>query len=220
MMIEAKYKAVRRKMAAVGVVGTAKLIINHLLGRILHREQLLFYVDIPTYSIDPEQLSKEIVGKHIKCVGDLICKDITAIRNYAGEKYVEELKRRLAINWTLFLAYIDDDVAGGGWAVDHYSEYKTKAVPLFEGDIALIDFFTLERFRGRNVYPFLLSFAIRHFREKNTGRAFGFITEWNIAAARGIQKAGFRHFINYEAYSFRGNEIVVWKGAVRNERTN
>ena len=220
MMLEAKYKAVRRKIAAIGVSGTAKLIIDHLLGRVLHREHLLFYVDIPTYSISPDQLSKDVVVKQIKCGDDLNSGEVSSIRDYAGGKYVEEVKTRLAKNWILFLAYIDDNVAGGGWVIDHNSEFRTKAVPLFETDIVLLDYFTFPQFRGRNVYPFLLSSIITHFQRKNLMRAFIYVNKRNAASIKGIQKAGFRHFINYESYSFRGNEIVVWKGALKNERTN
>jgi len=215
MMVEAKFRAIRRKLVSIGLLGTLKAIMGHVLARLFRREQLLFYVDIPTYSLRPEQLGKDLMGKHIKSVEELTYKDVTSIRDYAGETYLQEVRRRLANNWSLFIAYMGDDLAGGGWGIDQNSEFKTKVVPLFENDIALIDFFTLPAFRGRNVYPFLLSFAIQHFRERNVMRAFGFTDEWNVSAIKGIKKSGFRHFINYEAYTFFGNEIVVWKRPLR-----
>lgn len=215
MMSGAKFKAIRRKLASIGLLGTLKAIMDHFLSRLFRREQLLFYVDIPTHSVRPEQLSKDLIGKHIKCVEELTYKDVTSLRDYAGERYVQEVRRRLVDNWSLFVAYTGDSLAGAGWAIDQNSEFKSKVVPLVGNDIALIDFFTLPAFRGKNVYPFLLSFAIQHFRERNVMRAFGFTHEWNVAAGKGIRKSGFRHFINYEAYSFLGKEIVIWKRALR-----
>ena len=213
MTLEEVYKAIKRKIISVGVLPTIKLIITRSVEKIFHRETVLFYIDVPGYSLNPQEISKHIIGKEIKSFMDLSSKDISSIRDYVGEKYIAESKRRFANNWRLFLAYIDDQLAGACWAVTNTSDLKTKVVPLLEGDVALIDAWTVPSFRGRNVYPFILSFIVNQFKEKNFKRAFGYGDIWNISALKGLKKGGFRDYILYESYIIFGNEVVIWKPA-------
>jgi hypothetical protein len=215
MLFEATYKAIKRKIISVGVLPTIKLIINRSVDKIFYRETVLFYVDIPSYSLNPQEIGKHLIGREFKSFMDLSSKDIASIKDYAGEKYIAESKRRFANNWRLFLAYINDQLAGACWAVTNTSDLKTKIVPLLDGDVALIDGWTVPAFRGRNVYPFILSFILTQFREKNFKRAFGYGDKWNISALKGLKKGGFRDFISYRNYNIFGNEVVIWKPASR-----
>lgn len=211
MVPDAVFKALWRKITDVGFCGTVKLVLEQIINRILYRENLLFYVDLPIYLMKPKELNNNVTGRQIKTIDDLSLKDIISLRRYAGVSYIEAIRRRLKNNWSLFVAYIDDAIAGAGWAIDNKSGLKTKVIPLFEGDIVFIDFFTLPAFRGRKIYPFLLSFMIGHFREAQAMRAFVSANEKNTASIKGIKKAGFRYYVNYKVYNFRSNEIVVWK---------
>jgi hypothetical protein len=215
MTLEEVYKAIKRKIISVGVLPTIRLIITRSVDKIFSRETVLFYIDIPSYSLNQQEISKHIIGKEIKSFMDLSSKDISSIRDYVGEKYIAESKRRFANNWRLFLAYINDKLAGACWTVTNTSDLKTKVVPLLEGDVALIDGWTVPSFRGRNVYPFILSFIVNQFKEKNFKRAFGYGDTWNISALKGLKKGGFRDFIIYESYIIFGNEVVIWKPASR-----
>lgn len=215
MMFDATYKAIKRKIISVGILPTIKLIINHIITTIFYRDSLLFYIDIASYSLNPQKIGQHIIGKEIKCLTDLSSKDTASIRDYAGEKYIKESKRRFANNWRLFLAYIDNRVAGACWAVTNNSEFKTKVVPLLDGNIVLIDGWTIPSFRGKNVYPFLLSHIAVQFKEKNFKRAFISSNVKNFASIKGINKAGYLHFINYEVYNLFRYEIVIWKPASR-----
>jgi hypothetical protein len=210
-MFETAYKAIKRKTLSIGLLPTIKLIINHLITKIFYREYLLFYVDIPSYSLNPKEIGKHIIGKEIRCFTDLSSKDIESIKDYAGEKYIKESKRRLANNWILLVAYINDELVGVAWAFTNTSDLKTKIVPLLDGDIVIIDCWTIPSFRGRNVYPFLLSLVAKHFKERNFKRAFVFANERNISSIKGLKTAGYHHFINYETYNLFRNEVVIWK---------
>jgi len=214
-MFQAKWKAIARKIDAIGVSGTLALIIQHIVTGLFHRNYLLFYVDLPTYTVHPQQMSTHVVGRHIKSFDDLSSADITDIRNYAGENYLREVQNRLANGWTLFLAYVESSVAGGGWALGKSSQFSAKVVPICWTDVVLLDYFTFPSFRGRNVYPFLLSFILNHFRENNILRAFIYVSERNAASIKGIQKAGFQHIISYEGYRLGRNELIIWKGSLK-----
>jgi RimJ/RimL family protein N-acetyltransferase len=210
-MFETAYKAIKRKTLSIGFLPTIKLIINHLITKIFYREYLLFYVDIPGYSFNPEEIGKHIIGKEIRCFTDLSSKDIGSIRDYAGKNYIQETKRRLSNNWILFIAYMNDELVGAAWALTNTSDLKIKIVPLLEGDIVIINCWTLPSFRGRNIYPFLLSLVAKHFEERNFKRAFVYANERNIPSIMGIKKAGYKHFINYKTYNLFRNEVVIWK---------
>ena len=215
MLFGAMYKAINRKIISIGVFPTIKIIIKRSVDKIFNRETVLFYIDIPSYSLNPKEIGKHLIGREFKSFMDLSSKDIASIRDYAGEKYIAESKKRFANNWRLFLAFMNDQLAGACWAVTNTSDLKTKIVPLLDGDVALIDAWTVPSFRGRNVYPFILSFIVNQFKEKNFKRAFGFGDTWNISALRGLKKGGFQDFIIYESYNIFGNEIVIWKPASR-----
>ena len=211
MTFEATYKAVKRKILSGGVLSTIKIITNRSVDKIFHRETVFFYIDIPGYSLDPQEIAKDIIGGEVKSFRDLSSKDIESIRDYAGEKYIAESKRRFVNNWRLFLAYINDQLVGACWAVTNSTDLKTRIVPLLDGDIALIDAWTVPSFRGRNVYPFILSLMVTQFRKENFKRAFGFGDTWNKSALKGLKKGGFRDIMIYESYNIFGNEIVIWK---------
>lgn len=211
MILEATYKAIKRKTVSIGFLPTAKLIINHLITKIFYRQYLLFYVDIPSYSLNPEEIGKDIIGKEIRCFTDLSPKDIESIKDYAGKKYIAESKRRFANNWRLFLAYINNDLVGAAWAFTNTSDLKTKIVPLLDGDIAVINCWTVPSFRGRGVYPFLLAYIAAQFKERNFKRAFVQANERNISSIKGLETAGYQHFINYETYNLFRNEVVIWR---------
>lgn len=211
MSFEGKYKAVKRKIKSVGISATIKLIIEHVINRIYYREGLLFYVDLPNYSVDPKQINPDITGKKIRNVDELSQNDIIEIKDYAGENCIKEFERRFNNNWRLFLAYMGNHVAGACWVFDNNSEFKTKIVPLFDGDIALSDAWTIPSFRGKNVLSFLFSFMANEFKVDNSGRVFGDTKERNIASIKSYRKAAYRHLINYEAYRLFSYEIVIWK---------
>jgi GNAT superfamily N-acetyltransferase len=213
-MLEGKYKAIRRKIESVGFLATIRLIIEIVINRVRYRESLLFYVDIPNYSVNSKEISPGVAGKEIRDVDELSQKDIMEIKKYAGGNCIKEFERRFKNKWRLFLAYIGKEVAGACWVIDNNSELKTKVVPLFDGDIALIDAWTIPSFRGKNVYSFLLAFIIERFRREKSGRAFGYAYEKNPAAIRGQKKVGLRYFINYESYRLLSYEIVIWKHVV------
>jgi hypothetical protein len=210
-MFEATYKAIKRKILSGGVLSTVKIIINRSVDKIFHREIVLFYIDIPSYSLNPQEIGKHLIGREVRSFNDLSSKDIESIRDYAGEKYIAECKRRFANNWRLFFAYMDNQLAGACWAVTNNSDLKTKIVPLLDGDVALIDGWTIPAFRGKNIYPFIMSFIVTQIKKEKFKRAFGYGPKWNIPSLNGCRKAGFQDILVYESYIIFGNEVVIWK---------
>lgn len=211
-MLEAYHKAIKRKIVSVGILPTAKLITNYLANKIYYRESFLYYVDIQSYSFNPQDISKQIVGKGVRYFTELSSKDIASIKDYAGEKYIQEVERRLSNKWRLFLAYVSDELAGACWALGNDSEFKTKVVPLLDGDVLFLNAWTIDSFRGNHIFTFLLSFMIIQYKKENFKRAYGCIHGKNIGSIKAHEQAGgWRHFTNYEVYKLFGREIVIWK---------
>lgn len=209
MWLLAKLRAVRRKLASDGLSRTIRLTLRHALRPILHREVRLYYVDLPHYH--PPAFGDHLTLRPVESFDSLTPDDLKALLDYAGEHFRSELRTRLAHRWVLFLCYLDGEVAGGGWALTSATEFRSKVVPLLDADVALIDAFTFHDFRGRNVYPALLSTMACHYKEKGLLRAFGYVNEQNVASVKGLEKAGFRSSLAYESYRIGSSEIVVWK---------
>lgn len=69
-----------------------------------------------------------------------------------------------------------------------------KSIELKEGEIYLYDAFTVPEWRGKGLYPAILSRQLDYFKHKGYERALIFTVEENLASRRGILRAGFYHF--------------------------
>lgn len=197
MKLEEKCKAVKRKIVSIGFFPTMKLVICHLIELLFYRDYILFYVYIPKYSIVPKQICGNVTGQEIKSFDELSADDINSMRDYSGKHYIRAMKVRFSNNWKLFLAYIDKKIAGGAWTISNASELKTKNPPLFDRDVAIIDCWTIPSYRGKRVFPFLLSFIINQLKNENLERAFIEANERNFASIKGIKRGGFKVFNSF-----------------------
>jgi len=211
MIFEAKYKAVKRKIKSDDFFYTIKIIIDRIMRLFFYRKSSLYYVDILDYLLKPEKIWPTINAKLITDFSDLSPKDIETIRNYTGSNYITEMEMRFNNNWRLFLAFIDSQIAGAIWGISNDTEFKTKVIPLFDGDVALIDNWTIPEHRGKGVHPFLLSYAACCYKNEGFKRAFGSVNKKNIASMKGFIKADFHHYINYKSYKIFSKEIVIWE---------
>ncbi len=207
----AKTKAIRRKIASVGPLATAKLVANHVFDRVAHRTLLLYHADLPGYAIPAEASSELVRVREVDAFETIASEDVAAIRDYAGDEYVKEARNRLSDGWTLFLASADGVPAGGGWVITSAAPFRCKAVPILAGDLSINDCFTFPSQRGKNVYPAMLGHIAEHYSSKGFVRAFISVHQRNPASIRGIEKAGFQSSIAYEEFHLGSSEIIVWK---------
>ena len=68
------------------------------------------------------------------------------------------------------------------------------AVKTAPGEIYLYDAFTLEPWRGKNLYPSVLQRALEYGRDLNLTRSTIFVEAKNTPSIRGVTKAGFTLF--------------------------
>ena len=212
-MLDAKIRAVRRKLRSVGLLATLKIVVDRLRRILLSREELLFYVNPDQYEMKPEQIAPQVRYAAYEQLEKVPKQDLAAIEEYTGAPYLDEGRRRLGNGWTLFLANIDGTVCGGGWGITNQTEFRTKVVPLLDGDVALIDYFTLPDFRGRGVYTSLLCHCVRHYREQGKSRLYCSANKDNMPAIKALRAANFHYVSNYECFALGRTEFVIWKRA-------
>lgn len=207
--------AVRRKLAELGLVGTIALVIRTLYDRVVHRDERLFCADLERGEFGATRAPAEFDFHEIVSAGELKADQIVALSGYGGDGYVEQARWRLSRGWRLWLASAGGSVAAGAWTIDRRAGYAAKAIPLLDQDVAILDCFTLPAFRGRGIYPQLLSWVCVRLRMTGVRRAWIAANERNRASIRGIEKAGFLEVIRYETYPIGSHEIVIWKNAMR-----
>ncbi|MEK6711403.1 MAG: GNAT family N-acetyltransferase [Nitrospinota bacterium] len=105
-----------------------------------------------------------------------------------SERYARGEKCYLALHRGRPVSYIWGAVGPVG--LDEIS----MAVQPGPGEVYLYDAFTLEGWRGRNLYPSVLRRALEDGREEGLTRMTIFVEAGNMASRRGVFKAGFTQF--------------------------
>ncbi|MDH4211004.1 MAG: GNAT family N-acetyltransferase [candidate division WOR-3 bacterium] len=73
-------------------------------------------------------------------------------------------------------------------------------------EVYLYDAYTRPGFRGKGIYPHLITKATEYFRNESYGRAMIFSTKDNLSSNRGIERCGFKL---YETVHYRN--LMGWK---------
>ena len=110
-----------------------------------------------------------------------------------GERMVE---RRFDRGEICFVAIHEGSVVSYIWGSRGKVgvEEISMAVKTAPGEIYLYDAFTLEPWRGKNLYPSVLQRAIEYGRDLNLDRSTIFVEAKNTPSIRGVTKAGFTLF--------------------------
>ncbi|OGW16043.1 MAG: hypothetical protein A3G93_01895 [Nitrospinae bacterium RIFCSPLOWO2_12_FULL_45_22] len=69
-----------------------------------------------------------------------------------------------------------------------------KVIKVKHEEFYLYDAFTLPDYRGKNLYPYILTYVCQYGKEKGYTRALIFVLRENIPSQCGIEKAGFKRF--------------------------
>lgn len=128
------------------------------------------------------QASDEIITKQVSD-----SKKIMSISNLT----LKEVERRKNNKNDFFTALIDKKTAGYGWRCRFKTTFGPfkKKITLPKGNEYMWDFFTSPEFRGRGVYPSLISIIIN---QQSNAEKFWVITQTsNTSSNRGLEKAGF-----------------------------
>ncbi len=132
--------------------------------------------------IDVEHVILEGASANRHLISDVQGERLTARRFERGEKCFAALEKGKAVSY----------IWGARGVVG--VEEIDKAVKPAPTEIYLYDAFTLEPWRGRNLYPSVLRRALEHGRDLGLRRSLIFVESGNAASRRGVDKAGFTLF--------------------------
>lgn len=104
--------------------------------------------------------------------------------------------RRLERGDVACVAYWRGKIVAYCWAAFQWAEIGEidRKLLLREGECYLYDAYTLEGFRGKGLYPDILSCILRYVRKKGLHRALIFALKSNRPSHQGIRRGGFRLF--------------------------
>ena len=75
----------------------------------------------------------------------------------------------------------------------------------FDGSVPVIgDCHTVERFRGRSIYPQVLRYIARDVARRDAKPVYVLVSPANLASIRGIEKAGFRRLARLQGIRVAG----------------
>jgi ribosomal protein S18 acetylase RimI-like enzyme len=124
---------------------------------------------------------------------------INVIRARRSEKQLEIMRRELADQGVMWLAFLDGKLGGFLWSRmgKHVPRWF---VPLAENDLQFFAAVTFEEFRGRGIAPTMMRYIMQ--QEMNgRGTAYVDCVQWNKPAARFFEKAGFTRIATMKRYS-------------------
>ncbi len=132
---------------------------------------------------------------------ELRCERVTDVTLLAKLHNVEpaKIETRLADANTAYVAIFEDEPAGYGWSGANSVGVSDIYWPITPPSRGLWDFFTLDKWRGRGIYPHLLQSILRSEQIEAEKFWIGHRAD-NFASKRGIEKAGF-HLVNYVVFT-------------------
>jgi GNAT superfamily N-acetyltransferase len=76
-------------------------------------------------------------------------------------------------------------------------------------EVYLFNAYTYKGFRGKHIYPALISHVLRHYQQRSFKKALIFTTGENTISMTGITRVGFKHYGNVQFRYFLGKRS--WK---------
>ena len=140
--------------------------------------------------------------------------DLTKYENLGFDKEVGE--DRLLNGDRLFAITAEDRVLHSSWLKFREMDIREVAynIKIENGEACIYDSYTDENFRGKGLYPSMLSFFKKYLKDKGLKKAYIYVESSNKPSIAGIEKAGFikETLIRYlRLFGFKFKKIVNLK---------
>lgn len=126
----------------------------------------------------------------------LTCKDLMALTLDTG-RFSEQAKLYYARRGieTAYGAYKNGELIHISWVytATEYSKEPFQRLALKDHEIEIVNCFTLEKYRGSGVYPYMIQFLSNLMIQNGIERIYMMADRKNLASQRGILKAGLKH---------------------------
>ncbi len=130
-------------------------------------------------------------GFRLKIINEQVWPDIQKIR---GKKKVRQLKEIYKKGAYGLCFYLDSELAAYGWIGVNKQKYAQKIFGIFSipsNSAHIFDCYTVEKFRGQNLYPSIIFNLVKLGRDKGVDDVYIDAVTDNVAAQKGIGKVGF-----------------------------
>ena len=107
----------------------------------------------------------------------------------------DRIQKRFDENHTCFLALADNKIAFYAWGVlgerTVFDEVTIWPLRIEANEVYLTDCFTVEDFRGRGIFPYMLKEIARYYKTQNADCIKAIVYGRNYASWRSFQKGGY-----------------------------
>jgi CelD/BcsL family acetyltransferase involved in cellulose biosynthesis len=188
-----------RKVRALGVKNSAAKLARRAAGKIGGSTKGLIFFAGPTdvRDVSPRLKPGESCVFHTDELRDLARWERMepAVLNELA-RIVRGLPELIRKGHSLHTVLVNGQLAGWGWSYRPESPAfisETETTLAFEpNSVSLYDYQVLHEYRGRQIYPALLSQILRERFAEGAAGAYIMCLESNIASRKGIERAGFR----------------------------
>jgi ribosomal protein S18 acetylase RimI-like enzyme len=193
-----------------GILKTFQRMYEKTYQHILTRDDHIFYIDLKEYTPKFNNTTDEHHVQPIESVEQLSEKDLSVLYEHIGKNIITpQLKFRFSISATMWVIKIEDNIAGYVWST-RKSKIKPYYIPLGENDVFMFDGSVISKYRGRNVYPQLLSNVVSSLKQRNFYRVIFDAHGWNSSVIRSFNKIGAKQLGIVRRYKFGRNNFLLW----------
>jgi GNAT superfamily N-acetyltransferase len=195
-----------------GIVNSFKRIGEKLYQSIFQRDDYVFYSDLALLKEQiinlPERISVEQIERREQ-INEIY---FMSLSNHIGEEILSiQLKNRFSVSATLWIIKAGEDLAGYVWSIGK-SKFGPYYMPIGENDVFIFDGAVLEKYRGKNIFPMLLSTVLFTLKEYGVNRAIVDAHEWNVSVHKSFFKVGAKILGIVRKYKIGNNAYLIWKG--------
>jgi hypothetical protein len=122
---------------------------------------------------------------------------------------LHQMKQRFLSSATLWVIKVNNNLAGYVWSAGQ-SDFGPYYFPIGDKDVFLFDGAVIAEYRGKNLYPLLLSNVLHGLRISGCSRAIYDAHEWNHAVIKSFMKVGGKRLGIVKKYKIGRRRYLLW----------
>ncbi|HTS07805.1 MAG TPA: GNAT family N-acetyltransferase [Candidatus Eisenbacteria bacterium] len=202
-----------------GLVATLERATLAMRRALLSSHSVLFYCDLAGQVKASAGLPASLQVERKKSLSELGSDDLQDILNAWNASAAERnMKERFAMGASLWLIKSGGKLAGYGWTLQGRT-VEPHYFPLAPDDVQFLDFYIFQRYRGKAIDWFLMTYILRRLAAEGLARAFGEAAEWNQASLSSFRITPFRFLGRARKVTILGRTVVSWAESNLRPRT-
>lgn len=172
---------------------------------------MVFYTDLSQSNEKPMSPPVNITVESVFNESQIPYNVMQALIKHVGKEIIiHQVRERFSSEATLWVIRSGGNLAGYVWSAGR-SEFGPYYFPIGENDVFLFDGAVLEDYRGKNIYPVLLSNVLYGLKTSGKSRAYYDAHSWNEAVIRSFMKVKAKKLGIVKKYRIGRKHYIVWK---------